>query len=175
MDTKGLIALARLIRDLDGVQGRTRLQKIVHLLGQQFQNDFRQEFTLHYFGPYSQDLAAEINFLVSAKILHEEPPANNEAPYEYKIADDRARQRIDAAGGTGEAKWLSLARRLNTERKKDSLEALSTFVFLHRKCVGNDRESLRSEFVRIKPHLQPLFDEAVALSRELRLVPSESN
>ena len=76
MDTKSLIRVARLIDELDRIEGRTRLQKIVHLLGERFPNEFRQRFKLHYFGPFSRELAGEMDFLISAKLVAEDCPAD---------------------------------------------------------------------------------------------------
>ncbi len=169
MDTKSLMTVARLIDELNGVEGRTRLQKIVHLLSQRFPMDFRQRFTLHYFGPYSRELADQVDFLIAARVLNENPPDEDSgAGFRYAVADDRARNRIAEAGGTTE--WITFARRLAQE-KKSTLEALSTLVFLRDRSESTD-DLLRREFGRIKPHLTHSFDTALKLADEL--LPSHS-
>lgn len=172
MDTKSFITVARLIDELDEVKGRTRMQKIVHLLGVRFPSEFRQRFTLHYFGPFSRELADEVDFLCSAGLLVEDCPSEDQdAPYRYRVASDAARKRIQAASSSGTPAWVDLARRLNKE-DKPILEALSTYIFLQRR-LANDPVLLRREFERIKPHLKDGFDEAVGLANEL--LPSQSS
>lgn len=171
MDTKSLLTIARLIEELGGVEGRTRFQKIIHLLGERFPSEFRQSFTLHYFGPFSRELASEMDFLISAKLVAEECPEDGtDAPYRYRVADDPAGKRIKEASELKTPQWVDFARRLNQE-DKPTLEALSTFVFLRRR-LANDLDLLQREFERIKPHLKNRFDKAVALADELLPSPS---
>ena len=171
MDTKSLFTIARLIDELDGVEGRTRLQKIVHLLGERFPNEFRQRFTLHYFGPFSRELAGEMDFLISAKLVAEDCPADDtDAPYRYRVASDAADKRIKEASGPKTPEWIDLAQRLNLE-DKPTLEALSTLVFL-RNRLGHSPDLLQRQFQRVKPHLADRFETSVRLADEL--LPSQS-
>jgi len=166
MDTKSLLTVARLVLELDVVEGRTRLQKIVHLLGEQFPNEFRQRFTLHYFGPFSRELAGEVDFLISAGPVAEDRPEDGaDAPYRYRVASAEAHDRIVKAGGSPAPAWADFARGLNKE-DKSTLEALSTFVFL-RNRLGQAPDLLRQQFERIKPHVADRFDRAVELADEL--------
>lgn len=166
MDTKSLFTIARLIDELDGVAGRTRLQKIIHLLGERFPSEFRQSFTLHYFGPFSRELAGEVDFLISAGLVAEDCPVDGtDAPYRYRVASEAANKRIEEASGPKKPGWIGLAQRLNRE-DKPSLEALSTLVFL-RNCLRHSPDLLQRQFERIKPHLADRFDTAVALADEL--------
>jgi uncharacterized protein YwgA len=171
MNTKSIVTVRRLIDELGGVEGRTRLQKIVHLLGERFPNEFRQRFTLHYFGPFSRELAGEMDFLISAKLVAEDCPVDGtEAPYRYRVASGAAGKRIEEASGSKTPEWIDFARRLNKQDKL-TLEALSTLVFLRNRPARKD-DSLRQEFGRLKPHLAHKFDSAVTLADELVPRPS---
>ena len=170
MDTKSLITVARLIDELGKIEGRTRLQKIVHLLSERFPADFRQAFTLHYFGPFSRELASEVEFLVAARILDEHLPAEGTTErFRYTIAGDQARNRMAVAHCNLAPELVDLARQLN-QKDKTTLEALSTFVFL-RSRLPKEAALLQREFVRVKQHLANRFDEAAALANEL--LPSQ--
>lgn len=174
MDTKSLFTIARLVDELDGVDGRTRLQKIVHLLSGRFPNDFRQSFTLHYFGPFSSELANQLDFLSSAKLVDEQPPKNGtEGPFRYRIANEEARNRIREAFGTGRPPWSDLAKELSREERM-TLEALSTLVYLHT-GTRQPLEACRQRFASIKPHLSNEFERACELATKFGMtVPSDA-
>lgn len=53
-----------------GIKGRKRLQKVVYLL-QQAGCNLDCQFTLHYFGPYSRDVADACDEMVAAGLVDE--------------------------------------------------------------------------------------------------------
>ena len=65
-------ALAKLIEwsDTEGIAGRKRLQKVVFFL-QHAGFPSRADFYLHHYGPYSREIAAECDKLVSLAIVNE--------------------------------------------------------------------------------------------------------
>lgn len=152
MSVESAMLVARLVSELGGVIGRKRLQKIVHLLQANDSKKFGYRFILHYFGPYSKELASDLDFLSDVKILNERAPASDEGTYEYAVCPEvmgEVNRMSDRDEGGDEWKKLAL------ELKKESvprLEALSTIVFLlrQRKRQG---DRLRKEFDRIKPNL----------------------
>lgn len=169
MDLKRLMTVARLVAELGGVDGRTRLQKLVHLLGTRFPREFRHRFTLHYFGPFSSELAGDVDLLVSAKLVAEESPAAG-GSYRYSVTSKKARAYIEEATESKPPKWVKLAQRLNL-KDKQTLEALSTVVFL-RNCPRPSGDSTQQDFYRLKPHLKRKFKTAVELADELFPVAS---
>jgi uncharacterized protein YwgA len=66
--------LAKLIESVDAINSRKRLQKIFYLL--QFKKDFplKLDYILHYYGPYSFELASLLDQLRLSKIICETPP-----------------------------------------------------------------------------------------------------
>jgi hypothetical protein len=63
------------------VVGRTRLQKEIKLLQRKkFPTDY--SYTIHFYGPYSEGLQAEIGLLESLRLVSEEPQtAQDGSPY----------------------------------------------------------------------------------------------
>ncbi len=157
MSVESAMLVARLVRELDGVSGRKRLQKIVHLLQATGAKEFGYRFILHYFGPYSKELANDLDFLSDVKILDEHPPVG-EGSYKYAVRAkgmDKVNRMSDRDEGGEE--WKKLAVELK-KREVPFLEALSTIVFLSKR--GRQGTRLRTEFDRIKPNLNACFDRA---------------
>ncbi len=75
--------LAKLISSVDKVDSRKRLQKAVYLL-QSAGCPLKCDYILHYYGPYSFDVAALVDCLDGADIIEETPKGNR---YEVHIID----------------------------------------------------------------------------------------
>lgn len=172
MDIEGALAVAELISVLHGVQGRTRLQKIVHLLRSRGARDFKQNFMLHYYGPFSRRLVAQLDFLCAAKFVDETPDETTKG-YMYRVRGDEQNQRISQlrASSAQAPPWAELAKQLDYETT-DFLEALSTLVFLGEQ--GARGQALEDNFSQIKPHLKKHFSAArTYASKNLPRVPSD--
>lgn len=80
--------LAKLILMAGGLQSRKRVQKTVHLLraaGFPLGGDFR----LHYYGPYSSDLADLLDRMTGSGILREtEQPTEVGIRYDYELGEE---------------------------------------------------------------------------------------
>ena len=76
--------LAKLIYMAGGMEARKRVQKTVHLL-QEAGCQFGAKFRLHYFGPYSSDVAGLLDELVTADVLDEsaDPVSGGGSKYSY--------------------------------------------------------------------------------------------
>jgi len=170
MSVESAMLVARLVNELGEVSGRKRLQKIVHLLQATGAKEFGYRFILHYFGPYSKELANDLDFLSDVKILDEHAPVG-EGSYKYAVCAevmDEVNRMSDRDKGSGE--WKKLALELKV-REVPFLEALSTIVFLSKR--GRQGKRLRKEFDRIKPNLSACFDPAVEFANKRGFV-SES-
>ncbi len=165
------MAVAGLIAVLGEVRGRKRLQKMIHLLQAKSTSAFQYRFTLHYFGPFSRELASDLDFLGSIGLLHEQSPAQGETSYVYSMPSQGIADRILGFCGEGqpEPDWAPLARSLN-DKNTLLLEALSTVVFLSKR--GHDSDALRAKFAAAKPHLEMRFEEAFRFGAELGLLPA---
>ncbi len=168
MSTEGAIAVARLIAELEPVDGRKRLQKIVHLLDASGVSEFRHRFILHYFGPFSRELASELDFLVAAQLVAQVEPGPEGGSYRYSIPSEA----IDSLNGFyqeefGTPNWIERAKELKRETTPQ-LEAMSTLVFLAQRGFADNR--LQAEFERVKPNLISEFRRAKQRAEELRLL-----
>ncbi len=151
--------VAKLVGDLGGVTGRKRLQKIIHLLQESRTRDFGYRFILHYFGPYSRELASDLDFLSDVKILKEEAPEGGQSSYKYTITEGAVREEVNQFfDEDSDSRWIERARKLADE-DVPLLEAVSTIVFLakRRKLEGLD---LKSRFEELKPSLKGLYEKA---------------
>ncbi len=158
------IQIAKLIRCCGKVEGRVKLQKIVHIL-QEMDHPFREEFGYLHHGPYSSDLKSEIDQLVSWKLIDEEPEQAGEySRYDYSASDTFATI-LDGMGDEGQPQWAELARELNKKTSQE-LEAISTIMFLRSRDFDGGR--LKDRFVALKPHLKDRFDLCFAEAEKLR-------
>ncbi len=160
------IAVLALVKALGEVKGRKRLQKIVHLLGAKGFRDFPQDFRLHYFGPFSRELASDLDFLCAAKLVTEK---KSDHVYTYRFEPGELGETAEElmASESQPGQWDEFARRLGKEQTP-MLEAASTLVYLAQ--AGRKDDSLREEFKTLKPHLASRFDEAMELAKREELV-----
>ncbi|HVT89098.1 MAG TPA: hypothetical protein VHD56_09620 [Tepidisphaeraceae bacterium] len=159
----GMLEVLRLIFVLDELKGRKKLQKIVHILQSRGFN-FPQRFGYLHYGPYSSQLASEIDALVAGNLLKEEKGVGDDyTPYVYELSDE-AMKLLKDLNSTGKPPWITLAKNLN-EKDPNYLEAMSTILYL--KANGFEGNNLRDRFVSLKPHLKAKFDKALAHAASL--------
>lgn len=168
MSMQGAIAVAKLIQVLDCVQGRKRLQKVVHLLQASGAREFNHRFALHYFGPFSRELAHEIDLLADTQLVSESRPKSEGESYQYRLVESKL-ETVEKlyADEFGKPAWERLARDLNKEDTQ-CLEAMSTLVYLAER--GTKFEQLEENFKKVKPHLHGEFEVARKRATELGLL-----
>ncbi len=168
MDVDAPIAIARLIAELGQVKGRKRLQKLVHLLGAMGFPQFRQRFILHYYGPFSRRLARELDFLGAAGLIEIKEGVAGFSGFTHSVSPSGTKFLEEVGVQDNESEpWVSIARKLNGE-STESLEAVSTLVFLH--ANGTSKASLKARFTDVKPKLTDHFAKARKLAEELSLL-----
>ena len=80
--------LAKLVHLSGGLESRKRIQKTVHLV-QAAGCDFGLDFRLHYYGPYSAELAEQLNRMTTNEILLESQKATSVGTqYNYQFKKD---------------------------------------------------------------------------------------
>lgn len=154
-----LLNIARLVKACGKVDGRKKIQKMVYIL-QQAGHPFREEFGYLHYGPYSSELKAEIDSLVTSTVglLEETPqPIIDHTSYVYKPTQ-KLEHSLESLGIAGEPAWADLARTLN-KLNASQLEAISTILFLRER--GFEGEQLESKFKDLKPDIANLFDQAL--------------
>ncbi len=70
------------------VEGRTRMQKMLFLLQQEYKScDFQYRFHAYDYGPYSNTLQSDVDELIDQGLLQEEPEPliNGKCKYRYSI------------------------------------------------------------------------------------------
>lgn len=152
-------ALAKLISSVASVDGRKRLQKVVCLL-QYAGCDLGARFRLHYYGPYSDDVAEATNFLTQAGVLDEEEHSQPlGSRYSYQVSG-KGKELLEQFRDTADARkaelllpdYFALFSHLN-QADLWLLELASTMAF-YRKDVGKDWSAARtatSEFKNVDP------------------------
>lgn len=187
MTLDSALAVARLVSLIGRIEGRKRLQKLVYLLKSSGYKDFDQQFVLHYYGPFSRQLARELDFLHQANLVREIPPGEDEnrseGTYVYApvLGGDKKPRIVELTGARRKPPWQEAAKLL-ADQSTPFLEALSTVVYLRRK--GLTGEQLKEGFRRTKPKLGHHFSRAdkeagaylVPASRRNRVsMPSRKN
>ena len=143
--------------------GKKALQKMVHLLTRIAHIDSRYEFSLYTYGPFSRDLAEDMDLLSAASILNVNYDALSRA---YEItkgidADKIISQYVDFISEL-DSKTEPLFE-FFSGRSARSLEMYSTLFFvIDHKIVDdvNDNDLVVSKFLEIKPK----YDQSEALS-----------
>ena len=120
--------LLKFINSVSLVRGRVRLQKAFYLL-QYMGLNIDDRFSMHYYGPYSADLALRIDSLVSNGYIEEGGSARE---YKYNISEPgkAAIARIENEHLTDllDPDWINKFKALSKERVSD-LERAATILF----------------------------------------------
>jgi len=162
------IALLHLVQMCGTIDGRKKLQKIVHILKEAgYPFGYRYGFHLH--GPFSAELKGDIDLLQADDLIAEhESPIGGYTQYSY-AATPSGNQLLQETEPPGEPEWLPLARELNG-KSPQQLEAISTVIYLRRHPLGP--KSIEERFRALKPQLVNLFGEATAFAD--RVVPARN-
>lgn len=98
--------LAKIVEWADTLETRKRMQKIVYLL-QVAGCPLEAEYTLHHYGPYSQDVARLMDEMVRAHLLIETTVSNSVGQqYSYRVKES-ARSSISAFEATPQGRVVA--------------------------------------------------------------------
>lgn len=130
--------VAKIVSWADNLQARKRLQKVVYLL-QSAGCPLTAEFSLHHYGPYSEELARLTDEMVRQSLLVEQSSEHSQGKqYSYRLSDAAAKEIIDLeATEPGRTSAVEIAH--FEARAKDflaadlrQLEYASTIVYFRR-------------------------------------------
>lgn len=156
------IELLRLVQSCARIDGRKKLQKMVHILKEAgYPFDYRYRF--HFHGPFSAELKGEIDILSKEELISEEESATGFGDfrqYTFK-ASPAMNNLLNEMGLVGSPAWEPLAKSLNAKSAQE-LEAISTIIFLVRN--GAKTTDLRGQFKRLKPQLESVYDSAASFA-----------
>jgi len=150
--------LATLVEWAGELKTRKRLQKVVYLL-QAGGCDLGLDYSLHHYGPYSQDLASLTDGMVHSGLLREDPKSNAVAgtSYQYALSETATKQlrrmgeqsshqaRLGALAGHRE-----LAERLLAESDVRQLEYAATVAYFFSKQPSAGWDRARQAAARFK-------------------------
>ncbi len=166
-----LLNVAQLLNTCGAIEGRKKLQKIVHLLSEHgFRQDFSHRFGYLHYGPYSSELRDDLDALVGSDeplVRESEKAKGDYTTYLYE-ASGSLTSLLSEIGADNEPEWAGLAKSLNRREAQD-LEALSTIVYLRR--LGHSGSDLRKKFTDLKPSLAEKADAAIQESDEYVQTP----
>ena len=129
-----------------GFSGRKRLQKVVFFL-QQAGCDLQCQYTLHFFGPYSRDVADTCDEMVAAGLVEETGgPKKGSMQYAYKLKPNILKL-VNEAPEPQVQRFSELGKQL-IGADLWQLELGSTILFFHRQ--SRDWESALKEACTFK-------------------------
>lgn len=138
-----------LLAALHEVRGRKKLQKIVYLL-ETFGAPFQVQFEFHFYGPYSEQLANEVQWLVDAgHVLETEKKSAGYSEYTYQVGGDDPSQRLEEC-------FLLAAQDMNTKSAR-FLELAATIRYLVQSGLDVRLAELRAR--EMKPSQRYTDDE----------------
>ena len=146
------IPIGQLLLHLGAIEGRKKLQKMVHIL-QSSGAPFQESFELSHFGAFSGELHAEVDCLVRDKLIEEKEPAKAGKGWTYR-ASEKMQKLFSDLSIPLQSDWLDLAVKLN-KRSAQDLEGISTVIFL--KDRGWKGKSLSERFRILKPRISKSF------------------
>ena len=165
--------LAKLISSVDHVDSRKRLQKSVYLLGLAG-CPLQCDYLLHYYGPYSFELAGLIDQLSGAKIVEETPFPCGPSAVGYRSAiTEHGKDALSSfeATRTGQSllagiqPFIERFGELNSENVW-VLELAATVAFYHEDDWGEARR--QTSLFRKVPQNNSNLREAVKLARRFK-------
>jgi len=167
--------LAKLISSVDEVDSRKRLQKSIYLL-QLAGCPLKCEYILHYYGPYSFELASLIDQLEGANLIKETPEQAGHSLLRYKAEiTEKGRESLEKfektpSGADVESKiknFLPLFKQLNQETLW-VLELAATIAFFHQ-TDWNEAKKQTSKFKNV-PLTDSNFQKAEGLAKRFKKV-----
>jgi len=165
--------LAKLISSVDEVDSRKRLQKAIYLL-QVSGCPLKCDYILHYYGPYSFELAGLIDQLSGAGIIQETPEPIGSGVVRYRsVVTGNGKRALDDFEGTDKGRELSSQIQPFLEHFKDLssqdpwvLELAATIAFYH----DDDWNEARRQTAQFKkvPQSDKKLGEAAELARRFK-------
>jgi uncharacterized protein YwgA len=160
--------LAKLISSVDEVDSRKRLQKTIYLL-QLAGCPLKCEYILHYYGPYSFELANLIDQLEGASLITETPEQTGSSVLRYKTRiTEKGKESLEkfektSSGADLESKlksFLPLFMQLN-QINLWVLELAATIAFFHQ-TDWSEAKKQAAKFKKV-----PLADSDLQKAEEL--------
>lgn len=147
-----IVPLLQLLHVVGRIEGRKRLQKMVHIL-QELGFPFQERFQYSFYGMYSLQLKAEVDVLKEEGLVAETSAGNGSFAVAGTAGLNDLLGRFDLVD---EPVWAGQAQYLNS-LSPIVLEGISTILYLRH--TESDEEVVRERLLTLKPHLQSVVDE----------------
>src|SRR5690606_1826251 len=148
-----ILQIGQLLEAVGHVEGRKKLQKMVHIL-QHFGAPFGFRYGYLHFGPYSSELQTQLEVFEEEELIEETPVQGYYRTSKFE-AKPRLKDLVARITGGTEPSWKELAVILG-QKSGPELEAISTIIYLRQ--GGKFGEALKRSFADLKPNLAPHFD-----------------
>ena len=156
-----LLNVLNVVKIAETIEGRKRFQKMIFIL-KQLGADFDERFVYHYYGPYSQELQLELDYLIINGLIQEQVEGSS---YVYKLTE----KGLKKLNGSDEiSSYKSVIDDLNS-KSASFLEVLSTIFYLSDSGYS-DQEVIRKKLSYLKPHLSSHFKGAFEYFNETNIV-----
>jgi len=159
-----VILIGQLFKTVGAVEGRKKLQKIVHIL-QCFGVPFHIRFGYLHYGPFSSELQSQLDIFEAEGLLKEEPCMAGNFKTSRFSPQPALLDLVQKVAGTEEANFAGMAEELNGKSAHE-LEAISTLLYL--RSLGTPEDKLREVFVTLKPKFKDVFEQRLQTVSELR-------
>lgn len=153
-----ILRIGYLLQHLGAVETRKKMQKIVHIL-QVTGAPFPEEFRFHLYGPYSNDLRAELDAFAAEDLIEE-----TQSGSAFTLKPTRKLIDLIALAREEIPEWTKLAEELNAKSPTD-LEGISTLLYFHQ--WGFEEEDWCEKFGELKAHLADRYDEFATEAKRL--------
>jgi uncharacterized protein len=165
--------LAKIVDWAGTLHSRKRLQKVVYLL-QEAGCPLQADYTLHHYGPYSQELARLTDEMVRSSLLEENSETTSfGVQYSYRLPEktrrklneyERSPQSRDSLGIM--ASFQKKAKSLIDAELKD-LEIAATLVYFHRQDGNWSLAAEKTRQFKNLPAGSPLLQRAEDLAKQV--------
>lgn len=162
VESMGLLCLA-IQESRENDVGRTKLQKMIYFADRYLGWDVG-DYRLHYYGPFSQNVASTIQ-TVRGELINETEPVFG--PYEYTLTEEGSVFLEDFVDTVCDEEMTAQTRDLFSELSqwsKDELELASTLDYVNKNTPGITRENLIAKVGTIKENFT---SEAIEHAYEL--------
>lgn len=154
-----IVPLLRLVNTLGVIEGRKRLQKMVHIL-QELGAEFHERFQYSFYGMYSLQLKHEVDILKEDDLAEEFRVENSVALRGTEILTDL----LEEFELSDPPEWAECARYLNGLSPL-ILEGVSTILYLWH--TESDESIVRERLTALKPHLAEAMDQCFSVAQAL--------
>lgn len=150
-----LFQLGILFRSLGSVEGRKKLQKIVHIL-QEFGVPFGVRYGYHHYGPFSDQLQDSLQSFSHDGLIKEEK-VESQFPTSRFSPEPKLLQLLEQIEAEPNPAWVAFAKDLNGKSPRE-LEAISTLIYLEKmRSSGELKMPVEAAFGEYKPSLAEML------------------